>query len=120
MAFKILAEAVDDKLASIAPILTRLEQEGESLDLRDLGQHLIDAMGLFQRNPGIEAAADDLYAAAAALVMDSTVRSQPIARKLRLLKEAHLRFRNRLVSAAERVGPYEHLVVEVLPVRQAA
>jgi hypothetical protein len=120
MTFKILVEAVDEKLASIASILTRIEEGGDTEDLRNLGLHLIDAMGLFQRNPGIEAAADDLHAAAAALIMDSAARSQPVVRKLRIFKDAHLRFRNRLGGAAERVGPYEHLVVQVYPMRQAA
>lgn len=120
MTFKILAEAVDEKLALIAPVLTRIEQGGGSADLRDLRLHLIDAMTLFQRSPGIEAAADDLYAAAAALVADNTARSQPMARKQRILKEAHHRLRDRLESSAERVGPYEHLVVPVFPTRCAA
>jgi hypothetical protein len=43
-----------------------------------------------------------------------------MARKLRLLKEAHRRFAGRLTAATERVGPYEHLVVPVLPFQQAA
>ncbi|GEO14049.1 hypothetical protein [Microvirga aerophila] len=120
MTFKNLAEAVDEKLAAIVPVLARIEQIGGSADLRDLGRHLIDAMNLFQRNPGIEAAADDLYGAAGALVTDSTVRAQPIARQLRLLKEAHLRFSSRLVGAVERAGRYEHLVVPAFPVRRAA
>jgi hypothetical protein len=120
MAFKNLVEAVDDKLASIASILVSLEQGSGSVELRDLAQHLIDAMGLFQRNPGIDAAADDLYAAAAALVADRMVGSQPLVRKIRLFKDAHLRFRSRLLAAAERVGPYEHLVVQVPSVREAA
>jgi hypothetical protein len=120
MTFKNLAEAVDEKLAWIGPVLARIEQGGRNADLRELAQHLIDAMRLFPRNPGIEAAADDLYGAAAALVTDSTARSQPIARKLRLLKEAHLRFSSRLGSAVERTGRYEHLVVPAFPVRQAA
>ena len=120
MAFKNLAEAVDEKLALIALILARIEQGSGSSDLRELGQHLIDAMRLFPRNPGIEAAADDVYGAAAALVADSTVRSQPVARKLRLLKEAHLRFSSRLSTAVERTGRYEHLVVPAFSIRHAA
>lgn len=116
MTFKVLADAVDEKLASIALVFARMEQGG-SADLRELAAHLMDAMALFQRNPGIEAAADDLYAATAALLADSTPQSQPMARKRRLFKEAHLRFTSRLMGAAERLGPYEHLVV---PVRQAA
>ncbi len=120
MTFKILAEAVDEKLALIAPVLTRIENGGGRADLRDLGRHLIDAMSLFQRNPGIEAAADDLYAAAMALVADTNANCQPTARKLRLVKEAHLRLRSRLEKAAERIGPYEFLVVPEFPSRQAA
>jgi hypothetical protein len=120
MMFKSLTDAVDEKLASIALVLARMEQGGGAADLRELARHLMDAMRLFQRNPGIEAAADDLYAATAALVADSTPQSQPMARKLRLFKEAQLRFTSRLTGAAERVGPYEHLVVPVLSLRQAA
>ncbi len=120
MMFKTLTDAVDEKLASIARVLAPMEQGGGSVDLRELTRHLMDAMGLFQRNPGIEAAADDLYAATAALVADDAPRLQPMARKLRLLKEAHRRFAGRLTAATERVGPYEHLVVPVLPFQQAA
>src|ERR687894_2424236 len=106
MTFKDLADAVDEKLAAIALLLAQVEQGGWTVDLRELARHLMDAMRLFQRNPGIEAAADDLYAATAALVADSTPQSQPMARKLRLFKEAQLRFTSRLTGAAERVGPY--------------
>ncbi len=118
--FKTLTDAVDEKLASIALVLAHVEQGDGTVDLRELGQHLTDAMGLFQRNPGIEAAADDLYAATAALVADSAPRSQPMARKLRLFKDAQRRFTNRLTAAMERIGPYEHLVVPVFRLRQAA
>src|SRR3712207_2025856 len=109
MTFKVLADAVDDKLAAIACVLAQTEQGSGTVDLRELARHLIDAMRLFQRNPGIEAAADDLYAATAALVADTTPGSQPTARKLRLFKEAHRRFASRLTGAADRVGPYEYL-----------
>jgi hypothetical protein len=50
MTFKMLADAVDEKLALIAPVLGRIEQGGQSADLRDLVLHLMDALGLFQRN----------------------------------------------------------------------
>jgi hypothetical protein len=120
MAFKILAEAVDEKLASIATVLTRIEHEGGWADLRSLSLHLIEAMSLFQRNPGIEAAADDLYAAAVAVVADGLMEPQLNTRTLRILKEAHRRFRSRLEGAAERIGPYEYLVVPQFPTREAA
>ena len=120
MTFKVLADAVDEKLAAIALLLAQVEQGGGTVDLPKLARHLMDAMRLFQRNPGIRAAADDLYVATAALVADSRPRSQPTARQLRLFKEAHRRFTSRLTGAAERVGPYEYLVVPVFPLHQAA
>lgn len=120
MMFRILTDAVDEKLALIAPVVRQIEQGGQSADLRDLANQLVRALRLFERNPGIEAAADDLYAAAAALVGESTKPSYPAARGPRLLKEAHVRFCSRLEAAADRVGPYEYLVVPDYPIRQAA
>jgi hypothetical protein len=120
MMFRILTEAVDEKLASIASVVREIEQGGQSVDLRDLASHLVRALRLFDRNPGIEAAADDLYAAAAALGGENTKPSFPAARGRRLLKEAHVRFCSRLEAAADRVGPYEYLVVPDYPIRQAA
>jgi hypothetical protein len=120
MMFKILTDAVDEKLALIAPVVGKIEQGGQSADLRDLGSHLVRSLRLFERNPGIEAAADDLYAAAAALVGENSKLLQPGARGRRLLKDAHLRFCSRLEAAADRVAPYEYLVVPDYPTRQAA
>src|SRR4051794_22322772 len=94
--FKILTDAVDEKLALIAPVVRKIEQSGQSADLRDLASHLVRALRLFERNPGIEAAADDLYAAAAALIRENTTRLQPTTRGRRLLNDANLRFRKRL------------------------
>ena len=76
MMFKILTDAVDEKLSLIAPVLREIEQGGQGTDLRDLGSHLVRALRLFERNPGIEAAADDLYAAAVALVGENMSFSQ--------------------------------------------
>ncbi len=120
MTFKILTDAVDEKLAVVATVLRTIEQGGQTADLHDLATHLVRALRLFERNPGIEAAADDLYAAAAALVRENRKLSQATARGRRLLKDAHARFRNRLGAAADRVGPYEYLVVPDYPTRQAA
>jgi hypothetical protein len=120
MTFKILTDAVDEKLAVVATILRTIEQGGQTADLRNLATHLVRALRLFDRNPGIEAAADDLYAAAAALVGENTKLSQSTARGRRLLKEAHMRFCSRLEAAADRVGPYEYLVVPDYTTRQAA
>lgn len=118
--FRILTDAVDEKLALIAPVVRQLEQGGQCADLRDLASHLVRALRLFERNPGIEAAADDLYAAAVALVGENTKPSHPAARGRRLLKEAHVRFCSRLEAAADRVEPYEYLVIPDYPIHQAA
>src|ERR671921_2142958 len=67
-----------------------------------LRQHLESLVVLFERNPGLDAATADLYAAAA-LVNDSTAASQPLTRKRRLLREAQARFQER-VSAAHPNG----------------
>lgn len=119
MIFRILTDAVDEKLALIARVVKQIEQGGQSADLRDLASNLVHALRLFERNPGIEAAADDLYAAAAALVEENTKLSRPAARGRRLLKEVHVRFCSRL-EAADRVGPHEYLVVLEYSLRQAA
>jgi hypothetical protein len=120
MIFRILTDAVNEKLALIASVLGRIEQGGQIGDLRDLASHLVRALCLIERNSGIKAAADDLYAAAAALVGENTRLAQPTARGQRLLKDAHMCFRIRLEAAAHRVGPYEYLVVPDFPLRQAA
>jgi hypothetical protein len=118
--FKFLTDAVDEKLSLIAPVLREIEQGGQGVDLRNLRSHLVRSLRLFERNPGIEAAADDLYAAAVALVRENMSFSQPSARGRRLLKDAHLRFCSRLEAAADRFRPYEYLMVPDYPVRNAA
>ena len=99
MTSETLAETVSEKLRATDQVLSGLQTGGGEAHLQDLGLLLIGAMGLFDRNPGLEAAADDLYAAAVALVRDSHVGAQPIVRKQRLLREARLRLGTRITSA---------------------
>jgi hypothetical protein len=120
MEYRNLADVVSEKLGAIAAIISSVERSTDVADLRHLTNHLIGALSLFRRNPGIEAAADDLYGAAAAIVVERRGKVQPTSRKLRLLNEAHLRFRGRLEAAAERLGPYEHLMVPIILTKQAA
>ena len=101
---KTFEETIRERIEAVELVVTVIAQEGREASLHDLRVLLINVMGLLKRNPGIESAADDLYAAAAALVTDSSVGSQPIARKLRLLRDARDRFCARLPSAAERTG----------------
>jgi hypothetical protein len=100
---QIFAIPVDEVLESIEPTLSRIEFEAADADPRDLReslrQALINLMQSLERDPGIETATADLYAAAAALAEDGADRSPPPARKLRLFRDARARFRERLSRA---------------------
>jgi hypothetical protein len=96
-------DTIEKKLALVAPTLRDLEAGGDQSYLRELQAllraHLESLVVLFERNPGLDAATTDLYAAAAALVNDCTAAAQPLARKRRLLREAEARFQERISSA---------------------
>jgi len=120
MTHKTFSQSLDEKLESIELVATPIAHQGGTTDLRDLRVLVLGTVGLFKRDPGIEAAADDLYEAAMALVLDGPVGSQPLARKLRLLKDARLRFRERLHGAAKRIGPEKNPDVHGLAPRHDA
>lgn len=102
MTHNISDDILHDKLTTIEQVLEGIEKGGGAVHLRDLSSLLIHVMGMVERDPGLEAAADDLYAAAHGVVRDSHVDAQPLARKLRLLRDSRQRFRNRLFGAVER------------------
>jgi hypothetical protein len=108
MTAKTFSAKLEEILGLIEPALAGIEQGGGQAELVRLqtllGDLLINCMRLLERNPGIEAAAADLYVAATALVKYSTLGLHPLARHQRLFREAHQRFRDRLVSAR----PSEH------------
>jgi hypothetical protein len=99
-----LKDTIDERLERIGPIVTRIEYGGGEADLHDLRLHLIDVIGAISRDPGVEAAMEDLYDAALALVKDGPVGLQPMARKRRLLRDAHQRFRVRLKVATRTIA----------------
>jgi hypothetical protein len=103
MADKRFTDTIEEKLALIAPTVKAIEFGGDQSYLRELQtllkQHLASLVVLFERDPGLDAATADLYAAAAAVVNDTTRASQPLARKHRLLKEAQARFNERISTA---------------------
>ena len=103
MAEKHFTDTIEEKLALIIPTLNAIEFGGELSYLRELQtllrQHLASLVVLYERDPGLDAATADLYAAAAAIVQDTTLASQPLARKRRLLKEAQTRFQERIAAA---------------------
>lgn len=103
MAHPSFASKLDEMLEVIEQALSAIEQGGGEPELRSLQrllqELLVNCMRLLERNPGTEAAAADLYAAASALVVDHALSAQPLVRKLRLFREARLRFRHRLTTA---------------------
>jgi hypothetical protein len=103
MADKHFTDTIEEKLAVISPTVRAIEFGGDLPYLRELQtllrQHLTSLVVLFERDPGLDAATADLYAAAAAVVNDTTMASQPLARKRRLLKEAQARFQERISTA---------------------
>jgi DNA-binding SARP family transcriptional activator len=80
-----------------------LEAGGEDeAALRRLWASLLEIKALRPRDPGVRTAAQDLYEAAIALVMDRRARGAVVdIRRRRLLKEADCRLR-------ERLGPISH------------
>ena len=99
----LVTDTVDHMVALIDPAVDAIEQGGGEQDLRGLQallqNLLIDLMRVVERNPGIEAAAADLYRAASATVRDNDVHAIPRARKMRLLREARMRFHERIGAA---------------------
>jgi hypothetical protein len=88
------------------PTLKAIQGGGEQAYLGDLQtllrKNLASLLALFERDPGLDAATADLYAAAAAIVQDTTAATQPYARKRRLLQEAQARFEERIAVARPR------------------
>jgi hypothetical protein len=69
-------------------------------ELHYLRQRLLDALALFERDAGIEAAVADLYAAATALAIAQARSAGPgNVREERAARDAFVRFRRRLSGA---------------------
>jgi hypothetical protein len=83
-------------LASIAHVLLRVRaQEDAEAELHTLRARLLDLLELIERDPGIEAASDDLYAVAKEIAFGADRGP----RMSRLSNDAFLRLRDRLGSA---------------------
>ena len=100
-----IAQTINERIGAVRVVVNLIAQTGRGDHLHDLRVLLINTMSLLKRDPGIEAAVDDLYAAAAVLVKDASSGIQPSARSLRLLLSAADRFCGRLTSAVDRIGP---------------
>jgi hypothetical protein len=94
--------ATDALLALTEQAIARIEQvdDGEAA-LRELWASLLEIRTLRPSDPGIRMAAQDLYEAAAALVIQSRPGTTVVdMRRWRLLKQAGLRLRLRLRDGA--------------------
>uniref|UniRef100_UPI00191F241C hypothetical protein n=1 Tax=Microvirga soli TaxID=1854496 RepID=UPI00191F241C len=105
MTDKALAQTIKERIEAVKKVVNLLAQAGRGDDLHDLRVLLINTMGLLKRDPGTEAAVDDLYAASAVLVKDASSGIPPSARSLRILLAASERFCFRLMAAVERLEP---------------
>ena len=90
--------AAKSLLALVAQAIVRIEEgdRGEAA-LRELWASLVEIKALRARDPGIRMAAQDVYEAAAVVVVDTRTGAVVVdIRRWRLLREAHLRLRRRL------------------------
>jgi hypothetical protein len=91
-----LHDALDETIAFIERALGRIRaDEGAEAELHNLRAYLVNVLDLVERDPGIEAASDDLYAVARRLAEGSDKGP----RMRRLLVEAFQRFHDRLSLA---------------------
>ena len=93
-----LAETLSETLSFIERALMRIENgESAEAEAHNIRAYLVNTLELVERDPGIEAAADDLYAVAAAF-LEGHQRAEhgPERRGRRVLREAFLRLEAKL------------------------
>jgi hypothetical protein len=91
------ADSMDDKRAAVLETISRIEG-GAPVDLGTLRADLVALSGMIRRNPGIEAATEDLFEAASAVHATGGDDGDG-TRRLRLLREAAARWAERLNQA---------------------
>jgi len=96
MTDKSFAETIHERVAAIEVVAEAIAGQGQETDLRDLRVLLVNTMSMLSRDPGVEAAVDDLYAAARAIVMDAAAGTHPVTKNVRLLRSALSRFSERV------------------------
>src|SRR4051794_32867367 len=91
----------DELLGIMRQAILRIRHEDRAdAALRELWAVLLELKVVVARDPGIRMAAEDLYAAAAAIVAGQSIGSQRAdIRRWRLLTDADARLRDRLASA---------------------
>ncbi len=104
MTHKHLVEALEETAGFIERALDRITRnEGAEAELHNVQAYLLNVLELVDRDPGIEAAADDLQNAVRFFVI-GRIDQGDAPRRGRLMREAYLRFHDRLTAAR----PSEH------------
>jgi hypothetical protein len=93
--------ALDGTVDAVGQAIVAIEAgDFPDRELHYLRQHLLDTLAIVERDPGIEAAVADLYAAATALAIAQTrTRGPRHDREERTAHDAFLRLRRRLSAA---------------------
>jgi hypothetical protein len=100
-----LDDALNETLGVIQRALDHIRAgDGAEAELRNVHACLLNILELVERDPGIEAASDDLYAAAKELALGVDRGT----RMARLLNDSLLRFRERLATARLREAANPH------------
>ncbi len=97
---KSFTETISERVSAVEQVVDSIVQGGRAEDLRDLRILLVNTMSLLTRDPGVEAAVDDLYAAALAIVRDAAAGAHPVSRNVRFLRSALARFATRVPSVS--------------------
>src|SRR5215210_3024686 len=93
-------EMLNDRINAIADAITRLRQgERRHAEARRVRGNLMDILDLMERNPGVDAAVDDLHRGVCALVEAEPIEVGLEARRVRLVCEAYARLLDRLRAA---------------------
>ena len=91
---QLMTGGIENRLTPIRDVSHRIAAGAGTLgNLSDLRTSLVEILERCERDPGIEAAAHDLYEGAVAIVDSAT---PPTHRQQRLLREATQRFEERL------------------------
>lgn len=97
---QLLNELLSSRVLGIDKALIQIRQSRGAKDAAvTIRAHLIDLLSLLDRNPGLDAAADDLYKSVAAFVEAGGHGASADGRQERLLAEAYARYRTRLDGA---------------------
>jgi hypothetical protein len=100
MTEKSFEETIRERIAAVDLVAELIAGQGRDTDLHDLRVLLINIMSLLMRDPGVEAAVDDLYEAAKAIVRDAAMGVHPVPRNVRCLRTALTRFSERVPMVA--------------------